>query len=140
MPRSARGPTITQNSAAASTNRTDSSVPTVTPLSYASFPTTPIAPKAVAEARQRSVPDERTAASCPDNSSLSILISSAHPVAFLNDAAPRPPPAPARAERARDDRRGRGRPAVHAVGGLPAAGDARARGGRAAPGPRRPRR
>ena len=43
-------------------------------------------------------------------------------------------------QRARDDRRGRRRAAVHAVGGLAAARDARARGRRAAARARRPRR
>ncbi len=49
-----------QNSVAARVKRTESSVPTVAPWSYASLPNTAIAPKAVADARHMRVPDERT--------------------------------------------------------------------------------
>ena len=72
--------------------------------------------------------------------SVSIRISTDDSVAFLHDARAAPPPPPARAARARHDRRGRRRAPVHALGGLAAARDARARDRRAAAREGRPRR
>jgi len=53
--RSSRHGARTQNSAAAIENRSARSVPTVAPSSYASLPSTAIAPNAVAEPRQKSM-------------------------------------------------------------------------------------
>ena len=55
---------MTQKIAAASTKRTESSVPTVAPSSYASLPKIAMAPKQAAEAMHMAVPEERTAPSC----------------------------------------------------------------------------
>ena len=60
------------------------------------------------------------------------MISNDDSVGSLHDARPAPTPAPARAARARHDRRGRRRAALHPVRRVPAARGPRARGRRAA--------
>ena len=88
----------------------------------------------------RSGPEERTPRIVADEAPGTMPIRTQYSVALLAYARPPPPPAPARAPAARHDRRGRRRAAVHAVGGVAAARDARARDRRTAAGARRPRR
>src|SRR3954464_9060782 len=89
----------------------------------------PMAPKATAEARQIRAPT-RMGESCRPEASGAIRIYDAYSVASLDARSASTAPA-LRAAPARDDRRRRRCPAVHALGRLAAAGGARARDRRA---------